>query len=96
MVSKYADEKYNDHYFREVTVRGLDVNVDLLLVIGSPIDRKATKRLINQTLAREDVPVIEINELPSIEEGFVFQVIQNCDDALVEILDSYYRLKKES
>jgi hypothetical protein len=66
-----------------------------LIVIGTALQTGGARRVVNQTLERQEVPVIEFNLEPNIDEGFALHVTEKCETSLDAMFDEYYRLLKE-
>lgn len=50
------------------------------------------KRLVIETLDREDVPIIEINMETSIDRGNNFKVLGKAEETIPALFEAYYAL----
>jgi len=79
----FFDECYSEKYYRDVTVRDIEeLKMDCLIVVGTALATGGAKRIVMKTLERMEIPVIEINLDPVIDEGFVINVVDRSEIAL--------------
>lgn len=50
--------------------------------------------MVDRTLAKLEVPVIEVNLESAIDQGFNLQILQKSEVALPEMFEEYYRIVK--
>jgi len=68
---------------------------DALIVTGTFSKNDAGRKIIDECIRRQDVPVIEINPETFIRNGFVAQVNMKAEVALPILFKEFYRQKKE-
>lgn len=89
----FFDESYNEKYYRDMTTRKMEEEIDAFIVIGTALATGGASSMVNRTLNKKEIPVIEFNMQPCIEEGYVFNVTEKCETALEKFFNEYYRLQ---
>jgi len=80
----FFDESYSEELYQSETIQAfMDTKMDAMIVIGTALQTGIAKRLVEQALSRQDVPVIEINTAPCIDVGFVVQVVGKSEEVLI-------------
>lgn len=91
----FFDECYNEHYYRDKTTRAiLDDKMDALIVVGTALATSGAKRMVIQALGQHNVPVIEINLEPVIDEGYTLKIPMKSEQALEQMFNELYRRDK--
>ena len=88
----FFDECYSEHYYRDASIRELEYSIDALIVIGTALATGGAKSLVLRTLDKKEVPVIEINLDPIIDEGFALSLSEKCEVSLEKMFKEYHRL----
>lgn len=88
----FFDETYSEHYYRDVTTRRLEEDIDALIVVGTALATGGAKSLVNRTLGKMEVPVIEINIEPVIDEGYALHLTEKSEISLEKMFRELYRL----
>ena len=88
----FFDESYSEHYYRDQTMRNLEPSADLLIVIGTALATGGARGLVNRFLNKQEIPVIEINMEPAVDEGFALQITEKSETSLEKLFREYHRL----
>lgn len=89
----FFDECYSECYYRQKTMAEIeDEKMDCLIVIGTALQTGGARRMVNNALKRQDIPVIEVNIEPMIDEGFALTIAGKSEVALEAMFKEYYRL----
>ena len=89
----FFDENYVECYYRDQTIKNItSTQMDALVVIGTALATGGAKRIVYDALEKQDVPVIEFNMSPVIDEGFALSVTEKCETALDKFFNEFYRL----
>lgn len=63
----FFDESYSETYYRDMTTRKMEEEMEVLIVIGTALATGGAKSLVFRTLGKKEVPVIEFNLEPCID-----------------------------
>ena len=85
----FFDEKYNEHYYRRLTIDDFMKKSDCLIVVGNDIQTSAAKQIVSAFLDKE-LPVIELNLKSAINCGHNIQVIGDVKETLPAMFKAYY------
>ena len=88
--SMFFDDCYTEHYFRKATVDDFYYDADCVVVVGTALATSYAKRIILDTLWKEEVPVIEVNMEPAVTFGHTYQVVGKCEETLPRLFDSFF------
>ena len=66
--------------------------MDALVVIGTALETNLARKLVNESLKKIDIPVIEINLESVIEYGFNIRVLDRSEVALPALFEELYKL----
>jgi NAD-dependent SIR2 family protein deacetylase len=67
----FFDEVYSEHYYRKKTVERYLEDCDALIVVGTALATSFAKKIVQDCINREDIPVVEINLESCIDRGYV-------------------------
>ena len=73
-------------------MRNLEPTADLLIVIGTALATGGARGLVNRFLNKQEIPVIEINMEPAVDEGFALQITEKSEISLEKLFREYHRL----
>ena len=85
----FFDEKYNEHYYRKLTINDFVKKSDCLIVVGNDMKTSAAMQIVNAFLDKE-LPVIELNVKSAINCGHNIQVIGDVKETLPAMFKAYY------
>jgi NAD-dependent SIR2 family protein deacetylase len=88
----FFDESYNECYYRDMTTRKMEDDMDAFIVIGTALATGGAKSMVSRTLTKKEIPIFEFNMDPCIDRGFVFHVTEKCETALDKFFNEFYRL----
>ena len=88
----FFDESYNECYYRDMTTRKMEEDMDAFIVIGTALATGGAKSMVSRTITKKEVPVFEFNMEPCINRGYVLQVTEKCETALDKFFNEFYRL----
>ena len=78
----FFDECYSEHYYRMKTVDRFLEDCDALIVIGTALATSFAKRIVQDCVSKEDVPVIEVNLETFCDRGYVAQLLMKSEIVL--------------
>jgi len=62
----FFDECYNEHYYRQRTIDDIEYDLmDCLIVVGTALATSGARSIVNRTLNKQNIPVIELILSPS-------------------------------
>lgn len=77
------DETYSEKWYRSETVSNfINDKIDGLIVVGTALQTSLANTIVMKTLAKQDIPVIEVNTNPCIINGYTFTVNESSLTAL--------------
>lgn len=88
----FFDESYNECYYRDITTRKMEEDMDAFIVIGTALQTGGAKSMVSRTLTKKEIPVFEFNMEPCIDRGYAIHVTEKCETALVKFFNEFYRL----
>eukprot|EP00347_Sterkiella_histriomuscorum_P014466 403360761 len=88
------DETYSEKWYRSETVSSfLQDKLDGLIVVGTALQTNFASHIVMKTLAKQNIPVIEVNTEPCITTGYTFQVKESSLTALPAMVKKLIQLK---
>lgn len=88
----FFDETYSEHFYRAQTTRDLELDMDVLIVIGTALATAGAKGMVMRALEKQKIPVIEINMEPIVNEGWVINIPGLSEVVLDDMFSEYYKL----
>jgi hypothetical protein len=67
----FFDECYNEHYYRQRTIDDIEYDLmDCLIVVGTALATSGARSIVNRTLNKQNIPVIELNLEPQCKVSY--------------------------
>ena len=88
----FFDEAYSEHYYKAQTTRDMELDIDLLIVIGTALATGGAKGMVLRALDAQKIPVIEINMDPIVNEGYTINVAGKSEVVLEQMFSKFYDL----
>ena len=85
----WNDENPVEYLYQTETVKKIiNTNIDLLIVSGTSLSSSFSLELVNQLIER-NVPIIDVNLVPVWTVGHSFQIVDQAELAIPELLSNY-------
>ena len=79
----FFDESYTEQWYRSDSVRKfLDTEMDALIVVGTALQTALARAIVNTSLQKLEVPIIEVNLEPCIAQGYGLLITEGSETAL--------------
>ena len=79
----FFDESYTEQWYRSDSVRNfLDTEMDALIVVGTALQTALARAIVNTSLQKLEVPIIEVNLEPCIAQGYGLLITEGSETAL--------------
>lgn len=66
---------------------------DGLVVVGTALQTAYAKRMITSLIARDTIPIVEVNLEANIEHGYVIQLLAKSEECLPELFSELISLQ---
>lgn len=88
------DETYSQKFYQSDTVSEFLVKkCDGLIVVGTALQTSFAKRAINSLVARDNIPIVEVNLEVNIEHGYVMNLVARSEECLPELFTELISLQ---
>ena len=79
----FFDESYTEQWYRSDSVRKfLDTEIDALIVVGTALQTALARAIVNTSLQKMEVPIVEVNLEPCITQGYGLLITEGSETAL--------------
>jgi len=69
----------------------LDTEMDALIVVGTALQTALARAIVNSTLQKMEVPIIEVNLEPCITQGYGLLVTEGSETALPALYEEFHK-----